>query len=87
MKRLALTVAAAITMMAATPAFAHTAVRETNIAENATLARAPATFTIVFSGATGLANVSLTDAAGRPSRSITHRRIRWRPHSRSRCPR
>ncbi len=66
MKRLALVMATAITMMAATPAFAHTAVRETNIAENATLARAPATFTIVFSGATGLANVSLTDAAGRP---------------------
>jgi methionine-rich copper-binding protein CopC len=66
MKRLALAMAAAAAMMAATPAFAHTSVRETNIAENATLARAPANFTIVFSGATGLANITLTDAAGRP---------------------
>lgn len=66
MKRLALAVAVATAMMAATPALAHTSVRETNIAENATLARAPANFTITFSGATGLANVTLTDAAGRP---------------------
>ncbi len=66
MKRLALAIAAATIMMAATPALAHTAVRETSIAENATLARAPANFTIVFSGPTGLANVTLTDAARRP---------------------
>ncbi len=66
MKRLALAIAAATILMAATPADAHTSVRETNIAENATLARAPAAFTIVFSGPTGLANISLTDAAGRP---------------------
>lgn len=65
MKRLALAIAAATFMMAATPALAHTAVRETNIADNATLASAPANFTIVFSGATGLANVTLTGAAGR----------------------
>lgn len=65
MKRLALVVAVVAAMTAATPALAHTAVRETSIAENATLARGPATFTVVFSGATGLANVTLTDATGR----------------------
>ena len=64
MKRLSLALATAAALMAATPALAHTAVRETNIAENATLARAPANFTVVFSGPTGLANVTLTDAAG-----------------------
>jgi methionine-rich copper-binding protein CopC len=79
MKRLALAIAAATIMMAATPALAHTSVRETNIAENATLARAPAAFTIVFSGPTGLANVSLTDAA--LLRSTTRRRVRWRHRS------
>ena len=38
MKRLTLALATAAAFMAATPALAHTAVRETNIAENATLA-------------------------------------------------
>lgn len=65
MKRLTLAIATVAALVTAAPAFAHTAVRETNIAENATLVRAPADFTIVFSGATGLANVTLTDAAGR----------------------
>lgn len=65
MKRLAIAIATASMMLAATPALAHTVVRETSIAENATIARAPATFTVVFSAATGLANVTLTDAAGR----------------------
>lgn len=65
MKRLAIAIAAASMMLTAVPALAHTHVQETNIAENATLGRAPATFTIVFSAATGLANVTLTDAAGR----------------------
>ena len=65
MKRLAMAIVTAAMMAVATPALAHTSVRETNIAENATLARAPANFTIVFSGATGLANVTLTDSAGR----------------------
>lgn len=65
MKRLAMAIVTAALIAAATPALAHTAVRETNIAENATLARAPANFTVVFSGATGLANITLTDATGR----------------------
>lgn len=65
MKRLAIAIAAASMMLTAVPALAHTHVQETNIAENATLARVPAAFTIVFSAATGLANVTLTDAAGR----------------------
>ncbi|MBL8550963.1 MAG: copper resistance protein CopC [Hyphomonadaceae bacterium] len=64
MKRLVMAIAAAALVTLATPALAHTTVRETNIAENATLARAPATFTIVFSGATGLANITLTDSTG-----------------------
>jgi methionine-rich copper-binding protein CopC len=65
MKPLFMAMATAFLMLASTPALAHTAVRETNISENATLARAPANFTVVFSAATGLANVTLTDAAGR----------------------
>lgn len=65
MTRLAMALAVAALMTLATPAFAHTTVRETNISENAPLERAPATFTIVFSGATGLANVTLTDSTGR----------------------
>ena len=65
MKRLFTTLAVAAMMTAATPAHAHTMVRETSIAQNATLARAPATFTIVFSGATGLTTITLTDVAGR----------------------
>lgn len=66
MKRLVLALAAlSLTLVAAAPAFAHTSVRQTNIAENATLAASPETFTVEFSAATGLANVTLTDAAGR----------------------
>lgn len=65
MKRLVMAISAAALITLTTPAFAHTSVRETNIAENAVLARAPATFTIVFSGPTGLANITLTDSAGR----------------------
>lgn len=67
MKRL-LTILAAATIIvaAAPPAFAHTSVRETNIAENATLAASPEGFTIVFSGETGLAAVTLTNGAGQP---------------------
>ena len=65
MKRLLIAVtAAAMPLVAATPALAHTSVREMNIAENARLARAPESFTIVFSGQTGLANVTLANAAG-----------------------
>ena len=66
MKRFTAAIAMTAAMIVATPALAHTAVRETSIAENATLTAAPANFTIVFSGATGLANVALTDGAGRP---------------------
>lgn len=47
-------------------AAAHTAVRETSIADNATLAAPPTSFTVVFTGRTGLAGVTLTNAAGRP---------------------
>jgi methionine-rich copper-binding protein CopC len=50
---------------AAAPALAHTEVRETSIAENAALSAAPENFTVAFSAHTGLAVVSLTDAAGR----------------------
>ena len=66
MKRFAAAIAMTVAMIAATPVLAHTTVRETSIAENATLATAPATFKIVFSGATGLAHVTLTDSTGRP---------------------
>lgn len=66
MKRLALAAAAAAVMMATTPALAHTTVRETNIVESAVLASAPANFTVVFSGATGLASIALTNGAGSP---------------------
>lgn len=67
MKRLLTALAAAAMAFAAAPlALAHTSVRETSIAENATLATSPETFTIVFSGETGLASVTLTNAAGQP---------------------
>lgn len=66
MKRLLLAlVAISLPIAATSPALAHTAVRETSIADNATLSAAPTTFTITFSAATGLANVTLTNAAGR----------------------
>lgn len=66
MKRLLLAlVAASLPIVAASPALAHTAVRETSITDNATLSAPPANFTVTFSAATGLANVTLTNAAGR----------------------
>lgn len=66
MKRLLLAlVAALLPIAAASPAMAHTTVRETSIADNATLSAPPTSFTVTFSTATGLANVTLTNAAGR----------------------
>lgn len=66
MKRILLALFAMAMPIVATPAAsAHTAVRETSIAENATLSASPASFTVTFSAATGLANVTLTNAAGR----------------------
>lgn len=66
MKRLLLALAAiSLPLVATAPARAHTAVRETSIADNATLSAAPENFTVTFSAATGLANVTLTNAAGR----------------------
>lgn len=66
MKRLLLAlVAMSLPITATSPALAHTAVRETSITDNATLSAAPTNFTVTFSSATGLANVTLTNAAGR----------------------
>ncbi|MEQ1808621.1 MAG: copper resistance CopC family protein [Terricaulis sp.] len=66
MKRLLFAlVAISLPIVAVSPALAHTAVRETSITDNATLAAAPTNFTVTFSAATGLANVTLTNAAGR----------------------
>ena len=66
MKRLLLAlVAMSLPTAATSPALAHTAVRETSITDNATLSAAPTNFTITFSAATGLANATLTNAAGR----------------------
>lgn len=66
MKRLLLAlVAISLPLVATSPALAHTAVRETSITDNATLSAAPENFTVTFSAATGLANVTLTNAAGR----------------------
>ncbi len=63
MKRILLAlVAASLPIAATSPALAHTAVRETSIAEHATLSASPASFTVTFSAATGLANVTLTNA-------------------------
>ncbi len=64
MKRLLMALVAALLSIAA-PALAHTAVRETSITNNATLSAPPTSFTITFSAPTGLANVTLTNAAGR----------------------
>jgi len=65
MKRLLLAlVAASLAITANAPALAHTAVRETSITDNATLSAPPTNFTLTFSTATGLANVTLTNAAG-----------------------
>lgn len=66
MKRVLLALAAALLPITAVQtALAHTAVRETSISDNATLAAPPTSFTVTFSAATGLANVTLTNAAGR----------------------
>ena len=66
MKRLLLALVAIFLPLVAAPlALAHTAVRETSITDNATLSAAPENFTVTFSAATGLANVTLTNAAGR----------------------
>ncbi len=65
MKRLLISLtAASMPMLAATPALAHTSVRDMSIADNASLASAPESFTVVFSRAVGLASVVLTNAAG-----------------------
>lgn len=65
MKRLLLAlVVVSLPLVAASPALAHTAVRETSITDNATLSAAPENLTVTFSTATGLANVMLTNAAG-----------------------
>jgi hypothetical protein len=65
MKRFLISLAAAsLPLLAVAPALAHTSVREMSIAENARLPSAPESFTIVFSGHTGLANVTLSNAAG-----------------------
>lgn len=65
MKRLALAALALTAAFAAVPvAMAHTAVRETSIADRANLATAPANFTVSFTAATGIAVVKLTNAAG-----------------------
>jgi len=66
MKRFLLALVAILLPLVAAPlALAHTAVRETSIIDNATLSAAPENFTVTFSAATGLANVTLTIAAGR----------------------
>lgn len=65
MKRLLISFAAmALPLLMAATAEAHTSVREMSIAENAQLARAPESFTLVLSGPVGLANVTLTNGAG-----------------------
>lgn len=65
MKRLLIAfAAAALLLAAAASASAHTSVREMSIADNARLAQAPPTFTIVFSGPVGLANVTLIKGGG-----------------------
>lgn len=58
-------VALSLPIVAVSPALAHTAVRETSITDNATFSAPPANFTVTFSAATGFANVTLTNAAGR----------------------
>jgi methionine-rich copper-binding protein CopC len=66
MRRLLLAlVAISLPISAASPALAHTAVRETSIADNATLSAPPSNFTVTFSASAGLANVTLTNAAAR----------------------
>lgn len=66
MKRLLLAlIAISLPIIATSPALAHTAVLEASITDNATLSASPASFTITFSAATGLANVTLTNADGR----------------------
>jgi hypothetical protein len=65
--RLAAAVATlAIAWIAAPAALAHTHVHHTSIADKASLATSPASFTVEFKGRTSLAGVSLTDAAGKP---------------------
>lgn len=44
-------------------ALAHTIVTATSISDHATVPSAPGEFTVTFSGPTGLANVTLTNAA------------------------
>ncbi|MEQ1607662.1 MAG: copper resistance CopC family protein [Hyphomonadaceae bacterium] len=55
----------AVALTAAPAALAHTHVHHTSIADKASLATPPASFTVEFEGKTGLASVSLTDGAGK----------------------
>lgn len=55
----------AIAFAGAPAALAHTHVHHTSIADQASLAASPPDFTVEFEGKTGLAGVSLTDAAGK----------------------
>jgi methionine-rich copper-binding protein CopC len=65
MKRTAAALAAtALFLMQAPAALAHTHIDSTSIADNATLAQAPANFSVTFGKLAGLADVSLTNSAG-----------------------
>jgi methionine-rich copper-binding protein CopC len=70
-------VAIVMALALAAPASAHTSLRRSNIADGAILAENPRVFTMEFGADSGLAAVTLTDAAGRaiplnftPTRSI-----------------
>lgn len=66
MRHLLLALVAILLPLAAAPlALAHTTVRATSITDNSALSAAPENFTVTFSAATRLANVTLTNAAGR----------------------
>ena len=64
MKRNFLAVAAALALGATPAAFAHSMVAKTSIAENASLAEAPATFTAPFEHDARVSSVKLVDAKG-----------------------
>ncbi len=66
MRKLLFWAALGLALTVASPTLAHTTVRETSIAENATLAQSPPTVTVTFSGPTGLGHVVLSDADGKP---------------------
>jgi copper resistance protein C len=58
------TIAASLLLLTSTSVFAHASITNSSIANGATVASAPANYSVTFSGPVRLANVTITNSAG-----------------------